>query len=197
MKKLGTSIRPGAILLTRLTGSGKSSVDDIYSIMCAGVSLVITPLLSLGADQAEKIWRNASLDGGPVHAYHLAGGCVAVSTSAENSSRTHSLASISWYQHYHLPLLVSTSHLQQPTVVAYDWLELISKWLLIMLCIDKVHLFVHFGLAFWQDQFVQLQSVLLKKVQVKASPSAKPSQFYTSVPVLLLMTATCNQMMVR
>jgi hypothetical protein len=96
MKKLGTSIRPGAsILLIRPTGSGKVSVHDVYSIMCAGVSFVITPLLSLGADQAENIWRNASLYyGGPVHAYHLAGRRVAVSTSADNSSQTHYLASI-------------------------------------------------------------------------------------------------------
>jgi superfamily II DNA helicase RecQ len=39
--------------------------------MCAGVSLTITPLLSLGANQTQKIRQNASLDGGSVHAYHL------------------------------------------------------------------------------------------------------------------------------
>jgi chaperone required for assembly of F1-ATPase len=39
--------------------------------MCAGVSLTITPLLSLGADQTQKIRQNTSINGGPVHAYHL------------------------------------------------------------------------------------------------------------------------------
>jgi superfamily II DNA helicase RecQ len=39
--------------------------------MCAGVSLTITPLLSLGADQTQKIRRNTSINGGRVHAYYL------------------------------------------------------------------------------------------------------------------------------
>jgi hypothetical protein len=39
--------------------------------MCAGVSLTIPPLLSLGADQTEKIRKNASQNGGPVHSFHL------------------------------------------------------------------------------------------------------------------------------
>jgi hypothetical protein len=38
---------------------------------CSGVSLTIAPLLSLGADQSQKIRQNALLNGGPFHAYHL------------------------------------------------------------------------------------------------------------------------------
>jgi hypothetical protein len=71
MKTIDASICPGAVLLVRPTGDGKSSVRDVYSIMCAGVSLTITPLLSLGADQTQKICQNTSINGGPVHAYHL------------------------------------------------------------------------------------------------------------------------------
>ncbi len=55
MKTIDTSICPGAVLLVRPTGGGKSSVRDVYSVMCAGVSHTITPLLSLGADQTQKI----------------------------------------------------------------------------------------------------------------------------------------------
>jgi hypothetical protein len=39
--------------------------------MCTGVLLIITPLLSHGADQTEKIRKNTSQDGGPVHLFHL------------------------------------------------------------------------------------------------------------------------------
>jgi hypothetical protein len=67
LKKLGsTSICPGVILLLRPTGGGKSSVCGVYSIICTGVSLAVTPLLSLGADQTQKTRQNASLNGGPV-----------------------------------------------------------------------------------------------------------------------------------
>jgi superfamily II DNA helicase RecQ len=71
MKKIGTFICPRAVLLIRPTGGGKSSVRDVYSVMCAGVPLTITPLLSLGADQTEKIRKYASKNGGPVHSFHL------------------------------------------------------------------------------------------------------------------------------
>jgi superfamily II DNA helicase RecQ len=39
--------------------------------MCAGASLTITPLLSLGADQTQKIQQNTSTSSGPVHASRL------------------------------------------------------------------------------------------------------------------------------
>jgi hypothetical protein len=42
MKKIDTSIYPGAILLVRPTGGGKSSVWDIYSVMSACFLLTIT-----------------------------------------------------------------------------------------------------------------------------------------------------------
>jgi hypothetical protein len=71
MKKIGTFIRPGAVLLIWPTGGGKSFVRDVYSVMCAGVLLTITPLPSLGADKTEKIQKNASRNGGPVHLFHL------------------------------------------------------------------------------------------------------------------------------
>jgi superfamily II DNA helicase RecQ len=71
MKTIDASICPGAVLLVRPNGGGKSSVPDVCSVMCAGVSLTITPLLSLGTDQTQKIRQNTSKDGGPVHAYHL------------------------------------------------------------------------------------------------------------------------------
>jgi hypothetical protein len=75
----------------------------------------------------------------------------------------------------------------------------IAKHLSSMLCIGKVHLFVQFvqfGLTF-QQEFALLHLVLSKNLQVKASTSAELSHIHTSVPVLFIMMATCNQKMVE
>jgi hypothetical protein len=118
MKKLGsTSICPGVILLLRPTGGGKSSVCGVYSIICTGVSLAVTPLLSLGADQTQKIRQNASLM--VVQSPSVSPGPVVVSTSTAPAFRMPSFP-IGWHQHYRLPILVSASDCQQSTMAAYD-----------------------------------------------------------------------------
>ena len=67
-----SSIAPAPVLLVRPTGGGKSAVRDVSSILSGGFSLTITPLLSLGADQEEKITLRAKHTGGTVVAVHLA-----------------------------------------------------------------------------------------------------------------------------
>ena len=57
-----SGIKCGPILLVRPTGGVKSSVHDVYSLMNAGVSLTISPLLLLGADQEEKLKVKANQD---------------------------------------------------------------------------------------------------------------------------------------
>jgi superfamily II DNA helicase RecQ len=72
IKKRDTSVCPGAVLLIRPTGGGKSAARNVHSIMCTGVSLIITPPLPpLGEDQTQRMRQNASLNGGSVHANHL------------------------------------------------------------------------------------------------------------------------------
>jgi superfamily II DNA helicase RecQ len=59
------------VLLVRPTGGGKSSVRDVVALMGGGVSLTITPLLSLGADQEEKLKAKAKQTLGPVCPIHI------------------------------------------------------------------------------------------------------------------------------
>ena len=59
------------VLLVRPTEGGKSSVRDVFSVMNGGFSLTITPLLSLGADQEEKITLKAKQTSGTVLSVHL------------------------------------------------------------------------------------------------------------------------------
>jgi superfamily II DNA helicase RecQ len=66
-----SGIYPVPVLLVRLTGGGKSAVRDVYSVLNGGFLLTITPLLSLGADQEEKISKKAKQGTGTVVSVHL------------------------------------------------------------------------------------------------------------------------------
>jgi superfamily II DNA helicase RecQ len=191
MKTTDASICPGTILLVRPTSGGKSSVRDVYSVMCAGVSLTITPLLSLGADQTQKIRRNTSIvNGGPVHAYHID----ELQCPRAKKLLSDQLISLLFDADvtvflFSSPQAIVNNQIWRPIIDS-----LITKRLLSMLCIDEVHLFVHYGLTFRQE-FALLQLALFKKLRVKASSSAQLACFHTTVPVLF-MTATCNLSMV-
>jgi superfamily II DNA helicase RecQ len=65
------------VLLAHPTGSGKSSVRDVCSIMCAGFSLTIVPLLLLGTDQEEKLTLKAKRTEGTIMSVHLDKICLA------------------------------------------------------------------------------------------------------------------------
>jgi superfamily II DNA helicase RecQ len=193
MKKIDTSIYPGAVLLVRPTGGGKSSVREVYSVMCACVSLTITLLLSLWADQTQKIWQNTSTKaGGPLHADHLD------DFLCPQAQQLLSDQLILLLINTNTTVFIFSS--PQAIVKNQVWHIMVdsvmAKRLLSRVCINEVHLFVQLGLTFHQD-FALLQPVLFKKLQVnQVSPSAKLSSFHTTVPVLF-MTATCNQTMVE
>jgi superfamily II DNA helicase RecQ len=59
------------VLLVLPTGGSKSSIHDVYSVMNSGVSLTITLLLALGADQDENISTRAKQTTGTVVSVHL------------------------------------------------------------------------------------------------------------------------------
>ncbi len=59
------------LLLIRPTGGGKLAMRDSVGIILAGVVLTIFPLLSLTADQADKVGAQASQEFGDVVSFHL------------------------------------------------------------------------------------------------------------------------------
>jgi superfamily II DNA helicase RecQ len=60
------------LLLVRPTGgAGKSVVRDMVGVILAGVTLSISPLLSLAADQTNKVGTKASQEFGNVLSFHL------------------------------------------------------------------------------------------------------------------------------
>jgi superfamily II DNA helicase RecQ len=48
---------PGPVLLCQPTGGGKSMVRNIFAVSSPGVTINITPLLSLSADQHSKFMQ--------------------------------------------------------------------------------------------------------------------------------------------
>jgi hypothetical protein len=193
MKKIDISIYPGAVLLVRPIRGGKSSVWETYSVMCAGVSLTITPLLCLGADQTQKIPQNTATNGGPVHVYHLDKlRCPRAQQLLSDCLLLLSINTDTTVFLFSSPQAIVNNQVWRPMIDS-----LIAKRLLSMLCIDEVHLFVQFGLTFRQE-FALLQLVLFKKLRVlQVSPrSVELSSFHTTVPVLFMMTI-CNQTMVE
>ncbi len=161
--------------------------------MCASVSLTITPLLSLGADQTQKIRKNTSPNSGPVHEVHLDElRCPQAQQLLSDQLLSLSINTDTTVFLFSSPQAIVNNQVWRPMIDS-----LIAKRLLSMLCIDEVHLFVQFGLTFRQE-FALLQLVLFKKLRVlQVSPrSVELSSFHTTVPVLFMMTI-CNQTMVE
>jgi superfamily II DNA helicase RecQ len=172
------------ILLVRPTGGGKSSVRDVYSLMNGGVSLTISPLLSLGADQEEKLKVKAKQTLGPVCPIHI-DEFRSVVEQKQTVSKIKSLL-----KDGDTTVFIFSS--PQAIVRNKVWCGLIDHLIkndrLSMVCVDEVHLFAHFGMTF-RKEFQHLDQKLFRKLRVGNSRSC------TKVPILF-MTATCTEAIV-
>jgi superfamily II DNA helicase RecQ len=177
-----SGLLPAPVLLVRPTGGGKSSVRDVYSVMKGGVSLTICPLLSLGADQEAKFNLKALDATGPVVAIHLdeirslADQRLIVDKIMGLSTRTHMSVLL-----FSSPQAICNKKFLWQTLI--DWLIVNQR--MSMVCVDEMHLFVHFGMTF-RDEFKELTPLLFKKLMTVGSTTT------TQVP-LLFMTATCTK----
>ncbi len=127
--------------------------------MCAGVSLTITPLLSLGADQTQKICRNTSINGSPVHAYHLDElWCPKAQKLLSDQLLLLSIDTDVTVFLFSSPQAIVNNQIWRPIIGS-----LITKRLLSMLCIDEVHLFVQFRLSLI-DYAVEWEKVMVARV---------------------------------
>jgi hypothetical protein len=169
------------LLLVRPTGGGKSAVRDTVGVILAGVSLTISPLLSLAADQTDKIVMRASQAFGNVVSFHLD----EIKDKTEQQAVATSVSNLGNDTTQTVFLFAS------PQVFVNNpiWRKLldliIQKKLLRFVSVDEIHLFVHFARSFRQE-FAWLKPYLFSKLQ------ARGSAMRTTVPVLF-MTATCNE----
>ena len=161
-----SGVECGPILLVRPTGGGKSSVRDVYSLMKAGVSLTISPLLSLGADQEEKLKLKAKQAFGPVCPIHI-DEFRSIPEQKKIVSRIKDLL-----KDGDTTVFIFSS--PQAIVKNEVWCELIDYLIanqrLSMVCVDEVHLFAHFGMTF-RKEFQQLDTKLFRKLRIGDSKS--------------------------
>ena len=150
---------------------------NVCGIILGGVTLTIVPLLSLGADQTQKVNSRASPDCLTVAAFHLD------ELSITESEHLHSVIedlAPSGTKSVHL--FSSPQALFQPA--GRRLLDLLfQRKILRLIAIDEIHLFVHFALSF-RSKFKALRPVLFDRV--RATPSSRP----TLVLSVLFMTAT-------
>jgi superfamily II DNA helicase RecQ len=178
------------VLLVRPTGGGKSSVRDVHGVICGGVSLTITPLLSLGADQEEKMNARAKQTEGPVVPIHLD----EVRSFADQTRIVKEIKQLSGDSHATVFLFSSPQAICNKKFL---WKELLH-WLIVrdrlsMVTVDEVHLFVHFGLTF-RKEFMHLTAKLFSRL--RCGPSNNYSKHFTKIPILF-MTATCTKFIVE
>jgi superfamily II DNA helicase RecQ len=169
------------LLLVPPTGGGKSAVRDTLGVILAGVVLTISPLLSLAADQADKVRSRASQEFGNVLSFHL----------DEIRDRDEQLAVAASISNMVSKTTQTVFLFASPQVFVNNpiWRKLldaiIQKKLLRFVAVDEIHLFVLFARSFRQE-FAWLKPYLFSKLQSRGSTSR------TTVPVLF-MTATCNE----
>jgi superfamily II DNA helicase RecQ len=166
MVLLNSDIIPAPVLLVRPTGGGKSSISDVFSVMNGGFLLTITPLLSLGADQEAKNYLNAKQTAGTVILVHHLD---KIRSFSDQNDLVTQLKRIPPGGRTTLLLFLSPQVILNkkfPWSAFIDWM--IANYRLSLVCVDEVHLFVHFGLTF-RDVFKGLTLVLFDKLKVPGS----------------------------
>jgi superfamily II DNA helicase RecQ len=143
---------PTPFLLCQNTGGGKSLARDSAAVILQGLTLVVTPLLALGADQCTKLScmiPPAMKQKEQLRTYHLDD---LVPDSNEFKALVCALKQFKSEDEKTIILFTSPQMLQSET-----WLPLIKALIkpkiLRMVCIDEVHLFVSHGLFFRQEFF--------------------------------------------
>ena len=161
-------------LLVRKTGEGKSLVYLVTGACIGGVTLCISPLLSLAMDQSRKVIQH-SPNSNMVSSFHL-----------DEMSPTH-LNKLQTSL-FHLPTNVSTSIFTSPQCFR-NWHRfrnfLLQRNLVKFVVVDEIHFFAQFGNTF-QAEFGHLKQCIFDKLHVSE----------TKIPTLF-MTATCTPSMLR
>ena len=165
-------LNPQPIFLCQPTGGGKSFVRDVFAASVGGITINIAPLLSLSADQNNKLKSKCKCKN--VHSLHLDEYNDAVQISEiKNLLLKHP-------QNSPVSLILFTS--PQRLVEYPEYLDtidtLIGRGTLKLVSIDEVHLFTQFGLWF-RLEFIKLKHEFFSKVMNK-------------VPILF-MTASANE----
>jgi hypothetical protein len=177
-------VQPEAVFLVQTTGGGKSLVRDTVAAATKGVTLSISPLLSLGADQESALNLEVYDDCGPIGAYHLDE--FSTVPTKQTSIVKEALALTS--DTTKCIILFSSP---QAIVENKVWCDMVAKLIdngiLRLVCVDEVHLFCSFGLSI-RGEIAALKPCLFSKLVVPSDDGST-----TTVCPVLVMTATATK----
>jgi len=143
-------------LLVRPTGGGKSMVYLISGILLKGVTLCISPLLSLGADQVNKL-RELPRHGRDIFAYHL--------DEMTPSSINYLASGLHQLHHSNTVFLFASPQLLTEQQKGQRLLQSLFDLNLIRLIVfDEIHLVVGHGLSF-RKPFLDVRMFVLSKLK--------------------------------
>jgi superfamily II DNA helicase RecQ len=177
---------PLKLLLVRPTGGGKTLVftsvaacikASVAACSIKGITLCITPLLFLGADQVQKIMSKTSKTDKSIIGFHLD-----ELTDAQLLELKNYLSTLPSTTTKTIVLFSSPQCIVSDNGPAADLMsEIISKNKIRFLVFDKIHLAVHYGTTF-RKEFGQLKLKLF-------------DQIHLPIP-MLFMTTTCTESIV-
>ena len=160
------------IFLCQPTGGGKSFVRDTFAALVGGITINIAPLLSLNADQKNKLKSKSKCSN--VHTLHL--------DEYKDPRQISEIVEAISKHPKHSPVSLTLFSSPQQLVDYPQYLDLIEKnfnnGTLKLIFVDEVQLITQFGLWFRVD-FYRLKSKLFTKVKSK-------------IPILF-MTASANE----
>ena len=160
-------------LCIRPTGGGKTLLFTGIALCIPGITLCITPLLSLGADQTRKLLHSTK-GNNKITAFHLdemppmaVKRLLTILTSKDDKNKDNNMTE---------KTILLFSSPQFLKAHQEDFIIHILP-LLVFVVIDEIHLVCHFGSSF-RDEFALLKKILFMRISI-------------TIPVLLL-TGTCN-----
>ena len=155
-------------LCVRPTGGGKTLLFNVVAAHLKGVTIMISPLLSLGADQFRKLLQNTTADRS-ITAFHL---------DELKPSEVHKLlAGLKNLSPSKTVVLITSPQTLLSRAIAPILNYLIESNMIRFVVYDEIHLAAHFGSSFRQE-FGHLKARFFHRL-----PPALP---------MLFMTATCT-----
>jgi superfamily II DNA helicase RecQ len=164
---------PLKLLLVRPTGGGKTLVFTSVAACIKGITLCITPLLSLGADQVQKIMSKTSVTDKTIIGFHLD-----KLTDAQLLDLKNYLSTLLPTTPKTIVLFSSPQRIVSDNGPAADLMsEIIVNNKIRFIVFDEIHLAVRYGKTF-RKEFGQLKAKLFNRMPLQ-------------IP-MLFMTATCT-----
>jgi superfamily II DNA helicase RecQ len=140
-------------------GAGKSLIRDIFASGRGGIAWCIRPLLALGADQESKFNKCSLSNDGKTFTIHLG----EYHTKSQLLGIWHKLNKYTHQSKLAVVLLCFPQILCSSETIRTMFMHVVESSIMQLLCVDEAHLFVQFGLFFWEE-FIQLKVLFIRKI---------------------------------